>query len=69
MGKFDAYIIPLKSLSTGNHTFEYRLNNDYFTKIDSPEVRKGDIQALVTVKKTGNAFEITFNLEGNIILS
>jgi uncharacterized metal-binding protein YceD (DUF177 family) len=69
VGKFDAYIIPLKSLSTGNHTFEYLLNNDYFTKIDSPEVRKGDIQALVTVKKTGNAFEIGFNLEGYVILS
>jgi uncharacterized metal-binding protein YceD (DUF177 family) len=69
VGKFDAYIIPLKSLRAGNHTFEYQLDNDYFTKIDSPEVRKGDIQAQVIVKKTGNAFELTFNLEGYVILS
>jgi len=69
VGKFDAYIIPLKSLSTGNHTFEYQLDNDYFTKIDSPEVRKGNIQAQVTVKKTGNTFEIAFKLEGHVILS
>ncbi|GAT63346.1 YceD family protein [Paludibacter jiangxiensis] len=68
MGKFDTYIIPLKSLSAGNHSFEYQLNNDYFAKIDSPEVRKGDIKAVVNVKKTGNTFEITFNLDGIAIL-
>jgi uncharacterized metal-binding protein YceD (DUF177 family) len=69
VGKFDAYIIPLKSLRAGSHTFEYQLDNDYFTKIDSPEVRKGDIQAQVIVKKTGNAFEMTFNMEGYAILA
>jgi uncharacterized metal-binding protein YceD (DUF177 family) len=69
VGKFDAYIIPLKSLSAGNHTFEYLLGNDYFTKIDSPEVQKGDIKAHVFVKKSGNTFEITFNLEGNAIVA
>lgn len=68
VGKFDAYIIPLKSLSAGNHSFEYQLNNDYFTKIDSPEVRKGDVKAQIIVKKTGNTFEIAFNLEGIAIL-
>lgn len=68
VGKFDAYIIPLKSLSPGSHTFEYQLNNDYFTKIDSQEVRKGDISAIITVKKTGSTFELVFNLEGIIIL-
>jgi uncharacterized metal-binding protein YceD (DUF177 family) len=68
MGKFDAYIIPLKSLNTGNHTFEYRLGNDYFVKIDNPEVRKGDVNVQVLVKKTGAMFEIAFELEGIVIL-
>lgn len=68
VGKFDSYIIPLKSLSAGSHTFEYLLNDDYFTKIDSPEVRKGALKALVIVKKTGNTFEISFDLDGIIML-
>jgi uncharacterized metal-binding protein YceD (DUF177 family) len=69
VGKFEAYIIPLKSLATGTHTFEYRLDNEYFTKIDSPEVRKGNIQAKVVVKKTGSAYELNFDLEGVAIVS
>jgi uncharacterized metal-binding protein YceD (DUF177 family) len=68
VGKFDAYIIPLKSLAQGSHKFDYQLDNEYFTKIDSPEVRKGNIGAVVMVKKIGNTFELNFDLEGIAII-
>lgn len=64
VGKFDAYIVPLKALTTGSHTFDYQLDNGFFTKIDSPEVRKGNIHATVVVKKTGSIFELSFDLDG-----
>lgn len=66
MGKFDLYKIQLKALEEGDYSFEYELDNDYFKKIDSPEVQKGDVKVFVALKKSGNTFELKFNLEGQI---
>ncbi len=64
VGKFDSYKVQLKALSEEKYTFEYELNDDFFKKIDSPEVQKGAVRALVSVKKTANVFELIFNLDG-----
>lgn len=64
MGKFDSYKIHLKSLSIGNHTYDYTLDTDYFKNIDSQDVQKGNVQANVLVKNNGSNFEFTFSLEG-----
>ena len=66
MGKFDSYKIPLKTLSIGDHTFDYTLDTEYFKNIDSQEVQKGNVQAKVLVRNNGNSYELTFALEGMI---
>jgi len=69
VGKFDAYSIPLKALTSDSQTFEYYLKNDFFSKIDSPEVRKGDLHAHISVKKNSAGYELIFEINGNIIIS
>ncbi len=64
VGKFDLYKIPLKTISEGIHTFDYELDNGFFEKIDSPEVRKGTVKVVVTLKKTADIFELNFDLDG-----
>lgn len=64
MAKFDDYNIPLKGLKAESQVFEYDLDNQYFKKIDSPEVQRGNVKAKVTVVKKSNLFELSFNLEG-----
>ena len=66
MGKFDSYKIPLKTLSIGDHTFDYTLDTEYFKNIDSQEVQKGNVQTKVLVRNNGNSYELTFALEGMI---
>jgi uncharacterized metal-binding protein YceD (DUF177 family) len=44
------------------------LDNDYFKKIDSPEVQKGSVKAVVTARKKNQAFEIGFVLEGTVLI-
>ncbi len=68
MGKFDSYKVPLKTLTPGIHEFEYLLDNEYFKKIDSPEVERGKVNAKVVVKNNSKEYEITFALEGIIII-
>lgn len=69
MGKFDTYKLPLKVLTEGTHSFEYNLNDDYFIKIDSPEVQKGNVNAKVTLTKTALTYALDFKLHGMVYVS
>jgi len=66
VGKFDQYKIVLKALPVGSQTFEYLLDNEYFRKIDSPEVERGKVAATVVVKNNEGEYEIRFQLDGVI---
>jgi len=66
MAKFDEYNIPLKGLKADSQDFEFNLDNQYFKKIDSPEVQQGNVKAKVTVVKKTTLFELSFYLDGVI---
>ncbi len=68
MGKFDQYNISLKELKTESYIYEFNLDNDYFKKIDSPEVQQGAVKAIVTVAKKASLYELSFHIEGTILV-
>ncbi len=68
MAKFALYNIPLKSLKTDSQTFEFTLDDCYFKKIDSPEVQRGNVTAKVTVYKKANLFDLSFDLNGVVLI-
>lgn len=68
MSKFGLYNVVLKDLNNELRVSEYLLDNDYFKKIDSPEVQKGSVNAIVTARKKNQAFEIDFVLEGTVLI-
>jgi uncharacterized metal-binding protein YceD (DUF177 family) len=68
MSKFEQYNVILKDLNDEIQLFEYKLNDEYFKKIDSEEVRKGDVTAKVSVQKKQDLYELKFSLEGSILI-
>lgn len=66
MAKFSLYNIPLKNLSPGVHTYEYELDRKFFESIDGDEVKKGDVNVTLNVRKTSSSFELNFDIEGVI---
>ncbi|MDD4199620.1 MAG: DUF177 domain-containing protein [Paludibacter sp.] len=68
MSKFGQYNIILKEIADGVRAFEFDLNDEYFTKIDSPEVKRGNVKALVCVQKKNSTYELSFKLEGIILI-
>ena len=68
MSKFGQYNIILKDITEGIRKFEYNLDNEYFAKIDSPEVKKGNVKATVNVQKKIATYELAFKVEGNILI-
>ena len=68
MSKFEQYNIILKDLSEETRIVEYNLDNEYFKKIDSPEVQIGNVKAKVSVQKKMNAYELKFEVDGIITI-
>ncbi len=68
MGKSDKYTISLKNLSDGTHTYEYTLGSEFFGEIDPSEIEKGEVSVHLTLKRTGNTFELHFGIKGYIII-
>ncbi len=69
MSKFESYNIVLKNLTADTpHTVEYTLDDVFFQKIDSPEVQRGNVKAVVGVRKRGDVFELAFQLNGFILV-
>ncbi|MEI6754754.1 MAG: DUF177 domain-containing protein [Paludibacter sp.] len=68
MSKFGQYNVVLKDLNEGSKMFEYELNDEYFKKIDSPEIQHGNVHAKVQVQPKQGLFELSFNLEGAVII-
>lgn len=64
MAKFSLYNIPLKNLSKGKHTYEYELDRKFFEAIDGEEVKKGNVNVVLTVNKTSSMYEFNFDLKG-----
>lgn len=67
MGKLDLYKVPLKSLSEGvAHTYEYQLDNKFFAALEGGEFQQGDVYVWLDIVRTGNTFELDFELEGSV---
>lgn len=66
MGKYSQYKVSLRSLPEGKNDFDYHIDNKFFELIDdgSIEVRKGDLNVSLTVKKTASTFECNFEIKG-----
>ena len=66
MGIIDTYKIDLKAISSDVEEHRYALDDDFFEAIEATEVRKGNVDVDLRVKKTAGAFELTFHAEGTI---
>ena len=66
MGKYSQYIIDLKNLPGETATYSYVLDQRFFDAIDHEEVRKGNVEVELTVRRTVDAYEFNFHLVGTI---
>ena len=53
---------------TNIQTFEYKLDNVFFSHIGSDDVQKGKLTVKLTVKKIPMMYELNFQIEGIIVI-
>lgn len=68
MGKFTAYKLPLKSLSVGQHKFEYHLDKQFFVNMESADVHDADLNVALTVDYNGDFYVLDFDIKGEVVL-
>jgi len=57
--------IDLKNLSpVTTYKFDYLLENEFFERIDGPEVRKGKVNVALTIMRVTSVFELDFRING-----
>lgn len=66
MAKLSQFKIDLINLPDGINEYSYELGQKFFDIIDHEEVRKGNVNADLTVKKAAGAFEFNFHLVGTV---
>ncbi|MCL1867343.1 MAG: DUF177 domain-containing protein, partial [Paludibacter sp.] len=68
MSKFASYKIFLKDLTDKSQVFDFELDDDFFKKIDSSEVERGNIKATVSAQRKSQNFELKILLDGYVTI-
>lgn len=60
------YIIPLKSIVSYNTTYDYELEESFFSAFVAEDgiIRGGNVKASIDVKKLNYSFELSIKLNG-----
>ncbi len=61
-------MLPLKSLAPGTHRFGYRLDKQFFTSMESTDIRDADLTVDLKVKYDGNFYSLDFSITGEVTL-
>lgn len=68
MGKFSAYKLPLKSLPSGSHEFEYELGKQFFEDMESTDIRDAHLKVIALVNVKGDVYELSLKVNGELTL-
>lgn len=68
VGNHQSYRISFKGLKEGKHKFEFEIDDSFFEKLEYSEITKGKLQAIVELNKKPSFLELSFKLNGFIIL-
>ncbi len=60
------YTIPLTGLKEGEHHYDFKIDDEFFSGFEDSEIKKGDIAAMVKLVKRSAHMEVTIRLEGAV---
>lgn len=64
MDALQPYILPLKGLGAGNHTFTFEVDNDFFAAFPDSPVDKAEVQLELALDKRPNLLVLDFSFRG-----
>ena len=58
------WMLIFGSLKEGHHSFEYKLNDEFFQSIDQDLIHKGDVDVLLGLERFERQLELHFSFKG-----
>ena len=65
----DKYRIDLKGMQASTSRFDFHLDDSFFAEVNASDVRKGQVDVALSVRKTSHAFDLTFHTEGVVTVT
>jgi uncharacterized protein len=66
--RLEAYKIPLKGLSVGQHSFSFIVDREFFECFDDEEISDSHVEVSITMQKSTYTYELTFLVQGTVSL-
>lgn len=66
MGKFSDFKLQLKSLSQGEHVFDYHIGEQFFVNMENTDVREADLNVKLKVTLVGERYCLDFAITGTV---
>ena len=66
MEKLDSYKVDLKGMSEGTVSYNWHVEDDFFSAVQGPEIQQGQLDVALRVKRTAGAYELKFHLDGTV---
>jgi uncharacterized protein len=63
------FVINFGSLTTGEHEFEFEVNDSFFKRFENSIIERGQIDVLVVVEKKDNMLMLDFTMQGDVIVT
>lgn len=61
--------MTLKTLPTGKHNFSYRLDDAFFTAMESDDIKGGSVNVTLEVESLNGTYELTFHFSGEVTIT
>jgi len=69
MEKLDGYKVDLKGMQSDTVSYHWQADNDFFSAVQGPEIKHGLLDVALRVKQTSGAYELEFQLQGEVEVS
>ena len=69
MWKLDSYKVDLKGMQSDTVSYRWQVDNDFFSAVQGPEIKHGLLDVALRVKRTSGAYELEFQLKGEVEVS
>ena len=68
MSDQDHYIIDLKRLPVGMHTFDFKLDDEFFRSLEKTEVLNGTVEAKATLNLREEDYQLNIAVRGTVFV-
>lgn len=63
------YLIPVRGIKEGPHSFEFEIGKDFFDLFEESEIKEGELTAIVILEKSPSHIDLEIKISGYVRVS